>query len=203
MGIYSRHVLPWVLDRTMAQAQLRAYRNRVVGAARGRVLEVGAGSGRNFAHYGAGVGELLALEPAPEMTAKARRAAAAAGRAVTFLEASGEAIPLDDRSVDAVVTTWTLCSIPDALGALAEARRVLRPGGELLFVEHGLAPEARVRRWQRRLTPLWKRCGGGCHLDRAIDALVREAGFTLDDVRTGYAKGPRFATFMYEGRARP
>jgi SAM-dependent methyltransferase len=122
---------------------------------------------------------------------------------VTFLEASAEAIPLEQHSVDTVVTTWTLCSIPQATTALAEMRRVLRPGGKLLFVEHGLAPDASVRRWQDLMTPIWRSCAGGCHLNRPISSMIEAAGFRIDHIETGYIPGPRPMTFMYEGSARP
>jgi ubiquinone/menaquinone biosynthesis C-methylase UbiE len=122
---------------------------------------------------------------------------------VNFLEASAEAIPLDRHSVDTIVTTWTLCSIPQAVIALAEMRRVLRPGGKLLFAEHGQAPDAGVRRWQDRLTPVWRRIGGGCHLNRPIRSMIEGAGFRIDRIETGYIPGPKPMSFMYEGSAWP
>jgi ubiquinone/menaquinone biosynthesis C-methylase UbiE len=133
----------------------------------------------------------------------ARRAERAEFGPVEFIEGSAEAIPLKDASVDTVVTTWTLCSIPDALQALRDMRRVLRPGGRLLFVEHGRAPDPNVIWWQDRLTPVWKRLGGGCHLNRAIGTLIEGAGFQFDRLQTGYMRGPKPMTFMYEGSARP
>src|SRR5262249_9695155 len=133
----------------------------------------------------------------------ARRAAGAQLRSVDFIKGSAESIPLDHASVDTVVTTWTLCSIPDAPRALAEMRRVLKPGGRLLFVEHGRAPQPSVVWWQDRLTPAWKCVGGGCHLNRAIANLIEGAGFAFDRLQTGYMRGgPRAVAFMYEGSAR-
>ena len=120
-----------------------------------------------------------------------------------FLEASAEEIPLDEASVDTVVTTWTLCTIPDAVGALREARRVLKASGRLLFVEHGLAPERNVQKWQNWLTPAWKRLSGGCRLNRPILNIITAAGFSIDKVETGYLPGPKFMAFMSEGAARP
>ena len=155
MGLYRRLIVPRLCDLAMRNRQLLPYRKRIAGSARGRVLEIGAGSGLNLPFYGP-VREILALEPVPRLIAMARRSAGAPVP-VTFIEGSAEAIPIDDGAVDTVVTTWTLCSIPDAGVALHEMRRVLRPGGRLVFVEHGLAPEEHVRRWQDRLTPL---CGG-------------------------------------------
>jgi ubiquinone/menaquinone biosynthesis C-methylase UbiE len=202
MGFYNDIILPRLCDLAMRNKQLRPYRERVIGAAEGRVLEIGIGSGRNLPLYRPPVRELLALEPAPELIAMAREALHP-GTPVNFIEASAEAIPLDDRSIDTVVTTWTLCSIPDAAMALTEMRRVLRPGGKLLFVEHGMAPDRNVRRWQDWLTPAWKCISGGCHLNRPISTMIEAAGFRIDRVDTGYMPGPKAMTFMYEGSARP
>ena len=157
MGFYGDVILPRLLDLAMRNKDLVPFRERVIGAAEGRVLEIGVGSGRNLPFYRAPVTEVLALEPAPRLVSMARSASRRASIPVSFLEASAEAIPLDGHSVDTVVTTWTLCSIPQAATALADMRRVLRPGGRLLFVEHGLAPDDGVRRWQDRLTPVWRR----------------------------------------------
>jgi ubiquinone/menaquinone biosynthesis C-methylase UbiE len=133
----------------------------------------------------------------------ARRASASGSRPVELIEGSAETIPLGNATVDTVVTTWTLCSIPDAAGALTEMRRVLKPGGRLLFVEHGRSPDPNVVWWQDRLTPIWKRLGGGCHLNRTIRSLIEGTGFQFDRCETGYMPGPKPLTFMYEGAARP
>lgn len=203
MGFYNDVILPRLCDLAMRNKHLVPFRQRAIAAAEGRVLEVGVGSGRNLPFYRPPAREVLALEPAPRLVAMARIASRANIMPVKFLAASAEAIPLDRHSVDTVVTTWTLCSIPQAATALAEMRRVLRPGGRLLFVEHGLAPDASVRRWQDRLTPIWRSCAGGCHLNRPISSLIEEAGFRIDRIETGYIPGPRPMTFMYEGSARP
>lgn len=203
MGFYRNYVLPRLCDFAMHNKQLAPFRERIVGAAEGRVLEIGAGSGMNLGFYRAGMRELLALEPDQNLTRVARKRAAEIGRPVTFIAASAEDIPLDDRSVDTVVTTWTLCSIPDALEALRETRRVLKPEGRLLFVEHGQAPEPKVRKWQNRIDPIWSRISGGCHLNRPTAALVEGAGFMIDQIATGYISGPKTMTFMSEGRAHP
>src|SRR5690606_17186330 len=129
------------------------------------------------------------------------RAAEHLGKPVQFIGASAERIPIESQSVDTVVTTWTLCSIKDVLRALGEMRRVLKPDGQLLFVEHGLAPDESVRRWQNRLTPAWKRIGGGCHLNRPIRTLIDGAGFAMDRLETGYMRGPKPMTYMFEGSA--
>jgi ubiquinone/menaquinone biosynthesis C-methylase UbiE len=203
MGFYNDVILPRLIDLALRNKQLRPFRERVVGAAEGRVLEIGVGSGRNLPFYRAAAREIYALEPAPRLVAMARNAPRATTMPVTFIEASAEAIPLDEHSVDTVVMTWTLCSIPEAVAALAEMRRVLRPGGRLMFVEHGQAPDARVRWWQDRLTPVWRRIGGGCHLNRPIRGMIESAGFRIDRIETGYIPGPKPMTFMYEGSARP
>jgi SAM-dependent methyltransferase len=203
MGFYNDVILPRLCDLAMRNKQLVPLRQRAIGAAEGRVLEIGVGSGRNLPFYRPPVREVLALEPSPRLVTMARTASRASTMPIKFLEASAEAIPLDQHSVDTVVTTWTLCSIPQAATALAEMRRVLRPGGKLLFVEHGLAPDESVRRWQDRLTPIWRSCAGGCHLNRPISAMIEAAGFRIDRIETGYIPGPRPMTFMYEGSARP
>ncbi len=201
MGFYRRRVLPRLLHLAMGHPDLRAYRARVVPGACGRVLEVGVGSGLNLPFYGRGVTGLVGLDPSPELLRLAGAGARSAPFPVDLVEGSAEGLPYGDASLDTVVTTWTLCSVRDPGLALREMRRVLRPGGELLFVEHRLAPDRGVAAWQRRLTPLWKRIGGGCHLDRDVAGLVRSAGWDLLDLRTGHMRGPRPFTFMYEGRA--
>ena len=203
MGFYNDYILPSLINLAMRNKELRPFRERVIGAAEGRVLEIGVGSGMNLPFYRAPVREVLALEPAPRLISMAKRASRTTAMPVNYLEASAEAIPLDQHSVDTVVTTWTLCSIPQAAIALAEMRRVLRPGGKLLFAEHGQAPDASVRRWQDRLTPGWRYIGGGCHLNRPIRNMIEAAGFRIDRIETGYIAGPKPMTFMYEGSARP
>ena len=187
----------WSCGRT----QLEQYRREVVGAATGRVLEVGVGSGLNFPLYGKQVETVVGIDPSPRLLAIARRRADAAGVRAEFLQGSATAIPLADSTIDTVVMTWTLCSIPDPLVALREMRRVLKPDGTLLFVEHGLSPEPGIERWQHRLTPIWRHVAGGCHLDRKMDDLIRSADFDLTELRTEYASGPRPMTYMYLGRA--
>jgi ubiquinone/menaquinone biosynthesis C-methylase UbiE len=202
MGFYQDQIVPLLINWSMRQRNLTAYRSRIIPAAEGRVLEIGIGSGLNLLFYSSNVTHVIGLEPSPGLLAMARRAERAEFGPVEFIEASAEAIPLQDASVDTVVTTWTLCSIPDPLRALRDMRRVLRPGGHLLFVEHGRAPDPNVIWWQDRLTPVWKRLGGGCHLNRAIRALIEGAGFQFDRLQTGYTRGPKPMTFMYEGSAR-
>jgi ubiquinone/menaquinone biosynthesis C-methylase UbiE len=203
MGFYQERVLPWLVHLSMGQRRLVPYRNRVVSNATGRVLEVGIGSGLNLPFYGNKVAEIIGLEPSPKLLGMAKKAAQKSQTPLRLVEGTAEAIPIENQSVDAVVTTWTMCSIPEIQSALQEMRRVLRPGGRLLFVEHGRAPEARVRWWQDHLTPVWKRLSGGCHLNRAIEELIENAGFRMERLDKGYMQGPRPMTFMYEGSARP
>jgi ubiquinone/menaquinone biosynthesis C-methylase UbiE len=187
----------------MRQKRLVPFRRRVIGAAEGRVLEIGIGLGLNLPLYRSPVHSVGALEPSPELLRVARGRGADISVPVEWLEASAEAIPLDDGSVDAVVTTWTLCTIADAPRALAEMRRVLKAGGALLFVEHGRAPETRVARWQDRLDPLWSRFASGCHLNRKMDDLISGSGFRIEWLEHARLLGPRTHSFLYEGRARP
>lgn len=203
MGFYQRHIVPCLTHLSMSQQQLLPYRRNIVGAAEGRVLEIGVGSGLNFAFYGAAARSVIGLEPSAELLRMARGRARAAQVPITLLDASAEAIPLDAGSIDTVVTTWTLCTIPDAPRALSEMRRVLKPSGALLFVEHGRAPEAGVARWQDRIDPLWSRLAGGCHLNRKMDDLVAAAGFRIEGLANPRLPGPRTHTYLYEGRARP
>lgn len=203
MGIYEKHVVPRLIHLACRQETIREQRDRVVPRAHGRVLEVGVGSGLNLPHYvGPSVERIWGLDPSGPLL---RRAADAVGDSTIptrFLRGRAEAIPLPDASVDTVVMTYTLCSIEEPGRALEEIRRVLTPGGRLLFVEHGSAPEEGVRKWQRRLTPLWRRFAGGCHLDRAIPDLVEAAGFVLEEVDADYLDdSPRFAGYNYRGVA--
>jgi len=201
MSFYEHWILPPILDLIMRQEHLTKYRRAVVAGAHGRVLEIGVGSGLNFPLYGKQVELVYGIDPSPRLLAIARRRAAASGVPVELLQGSATAIPLADNAVDTVVMTWTLCSIPDPLAALREMRRVLKPNGNLCFVEHGLSPEPSVERWQHRITPAWRRMAGGCHLDRKIDELIRLAGFDLTNLQVEYATGPRTMSYMYEGCA--
>jgi ubiquinone/menaquinone biosynthesis C-methylase UbiE len=203
VSFYRRWVIPRLTHLAMRKKELHPYRRRALAQARGRVLEIGIGSGLNLPFYGSEVTGVVGVDPSPALLAMARKEAGETGFPVELLERSAEELPIEDRSIDTAITSWSLCSIPDAARALREVRRTLKPGGRLLFVEHGLAPDPEVVRWQKRLTPLWKRCSGGCHLDRPIDRLVREAGFAIEALETGYARGPRMVAFFYEGRASP
>lgn len=179
-------------------------RRKIVPEAHGRILEVGVGSGLNLPVYEKDrVDKIWGLDPSPEMVARARKTARETGLDVEFLLVGAEHIPLADHSVDTIVMTYTLCTIPDHAAALRDMNRVLAPGGRLLFCEHGLAPDEKVRRWQRRLTPTWSRFGGGCRLDRDIPALLEQGGFEVRRMDTMYLPGWRPATFNYWGVAVP
>jgi ubiquinone/menaquinone biosynthesis C-methylase UbiE len=200
MGFYQDHIVPHLVNLAMGNRQLGPYRERILARAEGRVLEIGVGSGVNLPLYTDRAAEVLGLEPHPKLLKMA--SAKVAPIASKLIEGSAESIPLDARTVDTLVVTWTLCTIPDVTKALAEMRRVLKPGGQLLFVEHGLSPDNRVRKWQDRLTPVWKRIAGGCHLNRPMRTLIEDAGFRISRLETGYMPGPKPMTFMYEGVAR-
>ena len=205
MGFYARHILPRVLDWTCGMKEVRKQRQKVVPLAEGCVLEIGIGTGLNLPYYDAGkIERVIGLDPAEEMLSYARRRSESLPFTVEYLVLQGENIPLEPASVDTVLVTYTLCTIPDAAAALAGMRRVLRRNGRLIFCEHGKAPDEAVRRWQDRLNPLWGRLGGGCNLNRDIPALIEAAGFGIDNLETMYMPGtPRFVGFNYRGSARP
>jgi ubiquinone/menaquinone biosynthesis C-methylase UbiE len=203
MGFYRDRILPHLVHLSMRQRNLVPYRTRVIPHAEGRVLEIGIGSGLNLPYYSAQTERVIGLDPSSKLLAMTRKAAQRASIPVELIENSAESIPLYNRSIDTVVTTWTMCSIPDVQRALGEMRRILKPTGRLLFVEHGRSPDPGVRRWQDRLTPVWQRISGGCHLNRAISELIESAGFRIERIETGYMRGPKPMTFMYEGSAQP
>jgi ubiquinone/menaquinone biosynthesis C-methylase UbiE len=190
MGFYERHVLPRVLDVACSQKPIRRQRQKILGRAKGAVLEIGMGSGHNLPLYDPGRIHLVwALEPNARMRTLAAPKAKQVSFEVRFLDLPGEQIPLADESVDTVVTTYTLCTIPDVAVALGQMRRVLKPGGELVFLEHGDAAHENVRRWQRRIERGWKRIFGGCHLTRPIPRLIEQAGFRILDIDAMYVPG--------------
>jgi len=203
MSLYQKWVLPRLTDLAMRNREATRYRAQVVPQARGKVLEIGVGSGLNFPFYGAEVESLTALDPSEELLRMAGRKAKALLFPVEFRNCSSESIPADDGAFDTVISTWTLCTIPDPVKALREMRRVLKTGGTVLFVEHGLAPETGVRAWQERLNPVWRKMTGGCNLNRRIDELVRAAGLNIVTLNNEYAKGLRPMSYIYSGRANP
>lgn len=204
MGLYARHALPKLIDAACAQKPMTELRARYVPRATGRVLEIGFGTGLNLPHYATGCAAptaVVALEPSRDIAARAERRLAETPLAVEVLCESAEEIPAPDATFDTVLSTWTLCSVPNVYQALREMRRVLRPHGRLLFIEHGASHEPRVLAWQRRLSPAWKLIGGGCHLARQADRLIEDAGFRIAELETGYLPGPKVAAFTYRGVA--
>lgn len=202
MGWYTDRVLPALIARGMANKEMAKHRPLVPPLATGRVLEVGIGPGLNLEHYGEQVTHVFGLEPARSLLDQAAEAAEGKPFPVELIEAGAEAIPLENAAVDTVVTTWTLCSIPRLEDALSEMRRVLKPGGRLLFLEHGRAPETSVARWQDRLTPMTSKLLG-CSLNRPMDRLIEDAGFHLSELRKEYFDGPRIISYHYVGQAEP
>jgi SAM-dependent methyltransferase len=201
MGLYNDRVLPRLLDLVMGNRMLDSYRRGAVGDAGGTILEIGIGSGLNLPHYGRQADRIIGLDPSARLLSLAAGRVRSGGRDAALIRGTAQSLPLPDDSVDAVVTTWSLCSIDDPLAALGEMRRVLRPGGRLHFVEHGLGPTPLVRRVQNGLTPCWRHMAGGCHLNRRIDALIRDAGFRIGALEAGYMPGPRFLAYLYRGWA--
>jgi ubiquinone/menaquinone biosynthesis C-methylase UbiE len=202
MGFYGNWLFPRLLDCVMQQKQMLPFRQRIGLAASGRVLEVGIGSGLNLPFYTGPIDRVIGVDPSPELLRFAEKRASQASVPIELLRGDGEALPIEDRSIDTAVVTFTLCTVCNPAATLGEVRRVLKPGGRLLFAEHGRAPEAGVARWQDRITPVWKHVAGGCHLNRKPDDLMRSAGFAVEALETGYLKGPRPMGFVYAGSAR-
>lgn len=203
MGFYSEYILPTLLNSTMKQPDILRLRNRLVPKAEGDVLEIGIGSGLNLPFYAADLKSITGIEPSRGLRRMADRAATEAERPVVLVDAGAEDMPFDHHSFDTVISTWTMCSIPELEASLDEMRRVLKPGGKLLFVEHGKAPEAAVQRWQNRINPLWKAIGGGCHLNRPIADFLEQNGFVFEDLEQDYlVRGPKWSTYTYLGAAR-
>jgi ubiquinone/menaquinone biosynthesis C-methylase UbiE len=202
MSLYRRYIFPWLLHQAMKTEEATRHRERIIPAVRGRVLEVGVGSGLNLPFYAREVESLHGIDPSAELLERARKAQRNLSFPVELSQASAEALPFDDARFDSVVTTWTLCSIPEVAKALSEMRRVLKADGAFFFIEHGRSSDPRVEAWQNRLNPLWKLCAGGCNMNRDIENLVRRAGFKITHLETGYlTKGPRLFTFHFDGRA--
>jgi ubiquinone/menaquinone biosynthesis C-methylase UbiE len=203
MGFYDRHILPVILNAAMGTKPVRYQRRKVVPRASGRVLEIGFGAGHNLPFYDASkVTHLWALEPSKEMRARAAERVSQTSIPLEFLDLPSEQIPLGNDEADTVLITYTLCTIPDVKKALSEMRRVLKPNGSMIFCEHGAAPDANVRKWQDRITPVWKALCGNCHVGRPIPELITEGGFKIANMETMYLPGtPRIAAFNYWGEA--
>jgi ubiquinone/menaquinone biosynthesis C-methylase UbiE len=204
MGYYGDRVLPHIINVVMNTKQTRRLRERVCGGLTGEVLEIGFGTGHNLPFLPATVTRLLAVEPSARSVELARARIDAARVDVEVIGLDGQRLPVDDASVDAVLCTWSLCTIPDAVAAVSEARRVLRQGGRFHFIEHGIAPDARVQRWQNRLNGIEQRIAGGCNLNRDIAGIVEAGGMTISALDRYYNPGePKAFGAMYEGIATP
>ncbi len=201
MGFYSERVLPRLTDKVLGNHEFTLIRARVAAGLSGEVLEVGFGSGLNVPHYPQAVTRVLAVDPAMVGRKLAAARVAASPVPVEYAGLDGQALALPPESIDHALATWTLCTIPDAVGALREISRVLRTGGTFHFVEHGRSPDDAVARWQDRLTPIQRRIAGGCHLNRPIDHLIADSGLELGLVRTYYIAGPRAFGYLFEGTA--
>jgi ubiquinone/menaquinone biosynthesis C-methylase UbiE len=204
MSFYEERVLPHLIDWVCSTGPQQKQREKIVHLAEGDVLEIGFGSGLNLPHYLPDrVRRVFALEPSPGMRRKAKPNVAASGLDVEFIELPGERIPLENDSVDTVLVTYTLCTIADAAAALEGMRRVLKPGGQLIFCEHGIAPDENIRRWQHRLNRGWRRFAGGCNMNRDIVSLIEAGGFRITLDERMYLPGPRILNYNFWGTAKP
>lgn len=202
MGFYTDQILPRIVDKVTNRGEFRDLRSRVTEGLEGEVLEVGFGSGLNLTYLPSGVTKVLAVDPSEVGRQLAARRIADSPAAVEHVGLDGEDLPLPSESVDAALSTLTLCTIPDVDRALGEVHRVLRDGGELHFLEHGLSPDAKVATWQHRLTPVQRRVAGGCHFNRPIDQLLTDNGFEITQIENFYMRGPKTPSYMYRGVAR-
>jgi len=204
MSFYDDRVLPHLIDLVCSTKPTRKQREKIVHLAEGDVLEIGFGSGLNLPYYDrTTVRKIFGLEPSEGMRRKAQPNVDASGLDVEFIDLPGEEIPLESQSVDTVLVTFTLCSIDDAVAALEGMRRVLKPGGKLLYCEHGASPDDRVRRWQERLNPGWKRVSGGCNMNRDVPGLIESSGFSITTDERMYIPGPKILSYNYWGAAKP
>jgi SAM-dependent methyltransferase len=204
MAFYAKYVLPRLIDIAMRNKDTARLRAEWIPHARGEVLEIGIGSGLNLEFYSPEVQHVYGVDPSAELRQMARKRVEKSPIEVAFLSQSAEEpLPLPNASIDTAVVTWSLCSIPNPSEALQQAKRVLKPTGRLIFVEHGRSSDPRVVVWQDRITPMWKQIGGGCHLNRKIDDLITGAGFQIVQLKTNYIPGPRPMTYTYQGFANP
>jgi len=202
VGFYGKYVLPRIIDFAMKNKESTKVRAALIPQARGEVLEIGIGSGLNLPFYSREVKHIFGVDPSLELQKMAAKRVAGPMKVDFIPQSAEEPLPLDESSIDTVVMAWTLCSIPNAAKALRQMRRVLKPEGRLIFVEHGRAPDRKVAAWQDRLTPVWKHATGGCHLNRKVDELITGAGFQMTELTTSYLPGPRPMTYTYQGAAR-
>lgn len=203
MGFYNKHILPLCLDKACGIGPITKQRAKIVPRAVGTVLEIGIGSGQNLPHYDVSkVGNIIGVDPDDHIWKRSAGRREACSIPVERIGLSGEAVPMDDNSVDTVVVTYSLCTIPDPVKALLEMKRIVKPGGEILFCEHGKAPDAGVHIWQNRIDPMWRKIAGGCHSGRDIPALLGEAGLNTEILEQMYIPGPRVLSYNYWGVAK-
>ncbi|WP_371396609.1 class I SAM-dependent methyltransferase [Fretibacter rubidus] len=204
MGFYQKHVLPFCLNKACGVKPISKQRQKIVPLASGRVLEIGIGSGLNLPHYNAeNVTEIIGVDPDDHIWKRSKTMREACPIPVRRIGLSGEQIPMDDNTVDSVVVTYALCTIPDPVRALREMARILKPGGAIYFSEHGMAPDVSVQKWQGRIDPLWKKLAGGCHSGRDIPDLFQAAGIGFEQLEQMYIPGPKVLSYNYWGIARP
>ena len=202
MGFYNKHILPRCLDKACGIGPITKQREKIVPLAEGVVLEIGIGSGQNLPHYNANkVSKIIGVDPDEQIWKHSEKRRAACPIEIERIGLSGEDIPLEKNTVDSVVVTYSLCTIPDPVKALNEMKRILRPGRKILFSEHGKAPDAKVHRWQNRLDPVWKKIAGGCHSGRDIPDLFRQANLKFEDLQELYIPGPKVLSYNYWGAA--
>lgn len=200
MGVYEKYFLPKLLDMAMKSPELSKLRSQLVPMAQGKVLEVGIGSGLNLPFYQKGV-QVTGVDPSIELQSYAQEIADEHRLAVEFLSQGCANLPIEKDTFDTAVVTWSLCTIPNPVEALEEIRRVLKPNGKLVFIEHGKSNEAKIARLQKRINPIWRIIGGGCNLNRQPDEMINSNGFKLETLTEGYIPGPKFATYNYRGIA--
>ncbi len=202
MSFYEERILPHIINKLCSSSPNQKQRQKIVPLAEGRVLEIGFGSGLNVPFYDTGkVDKIWGLEPSEGMRVKAGPLVDASSLDIEFIDLPGEEIPLEDNSADTVLVTYSLCTIPDAITALEGMRRVLKPGGRLLYCEHGQAPDESVRRWQNRINPSWRKVAGGCNMNRDIPALLEAGGFDVQSDERMYIPGVRVLSYNYWGSA--
>ena len=203
MSFYAERVLPHLINAACSTKPQHKQREKIVHLAKGDVLEIGFGSGLNLPYYEAGnVRKIFGLEPSEGMRRKAQPMLDASSIDVEFIDLPGEEIPLETDSVDTVLVTYTLCTIPDARAALEGMRRVLKPDGQLIYCEHGVAPDEDVRKWQGRLNTPWSKIAGGCNMNRDIVGLIEEGGFEITMDERMYIPGPRILNYNFWGTAK-
>jgi ubiquinone/menaquinone biosynthesis C-methylase UbiE len=202
MGFYAKRILPRLIDLAMRNRETAGLRAQWLTHACGDVFEVGIGSGLNLPFYSSAVRKVYGIDPSVELQRMALKWTPGALEVEFLTQSAEDPAPLADSSIDTVVVTWTLCSIPNPPRALQQMKRVLKPDGRLIFLEHGRAPDSGVAKWQDRLTPAWKRISGGCHLNRKVDEMIEAAGFQIGELETCYLSGPRPMTYTYQGIAR-